>query len=65
MEPKIIDCPHCGKIIPEYVLKGGSMRTTVTCPDCGSRRNYKNGMRYTRSGQIQTYVCRHCYRRFS
>jgi hypothetical protein len=27
-----INCPHCGKIIPEYVLKGESRRKTVTYP---------------------------------
>jgi integrase len=36
-----------------------------TCPECGSDRFYKDGLRYTNEGQIQRYLCRNCGYRFS
>jgi integrase len=36
-----------------------------TCPECGSDRFYKDGLRYTNEGQIQRYLCRECGYRFS
>jgi integrase len=35
------------------------------CPECGSRRVWKAGLRWTSSGQIQRYLCRECGYRFS
>ncbi|MGD0643573.1 MAG: hypothetical protein ABSA75_01560 [Candidatus Bathyarchaeia archaeon] len=26
LEHKVVNCPHCGKIIPDHVLKGESAR---------------------------------------
>ena len=49
MEQKIINCPHCGKIIPKNILNGDLKREIVNCPECGSPRNYKDGLRYTGS----------------
>ena len=37
----------------------------VKCPECGSQRNYKDGIRYTRNGEIQRYLCRDCAYRFT
>jgi len=37
----------------------------VKCPECGSQRVYKDGIRYTRSGEMQRYLCRDCGYRFS
>jgi integrase len=37
----------------------------VVCPDCGSERLYKDGLRYTNEGQVQRYLCRNCGYRFS
>jgi transposase-like protein len=65
MKFKIINCPHCGKIIPEHILNGGSTRKTVTCPDCGSQRNCKDGTRNTTTGKIQLYLCHDCGHRYS
>ena len=62
MEYKVINCPHCGKIIPDYALKGESKRIIVTCLECGSQRNCKTGKR---DGKTQTYICSDCCRRFS
>jgi len=35
------------------------------CPECGSRRVWKDGLRYTSVGAIQRYICRECGFRFS
>jgi transposase-like protein len=37
----------------------------VTCPNCGSQRSYKDGIRYTDTKEIQRYLCRECGYRFS
>jgi integrase len=37
----------------------------VVCPECGSERLYKDGLRYTNEGQVQRYLCRNCGYRFS
>jgi len=37
----------------------------VKCPLCGGERVYKDGIRYTRHGEIQRYLCRNCCYRFS
>ena len=39
--------------------------STITCPDCGSQRTWKDGLRYTSNGNIQRYICRDCGYRFS
>ena len=36
-----------------------------SCPQCGSRRLFKNGMRYTHAGEIQRHLCRECGYTFS
>jgi transposase-like protein len=45
----------------EYMLK----EKTVTCPECGSQRSFKDGIRYTCTGEIQRYICRDCAYRYS
>jgi len=35
------------------------------CPECGSRRLYKDGVRDTGNGPIQRFLCRNCGYRFS
>jgi len=37
----------------------------IKCPVCGSQKSYKDGIRYTRSKEIQRYQCRECGHRFS
>ena len=37
----------------------------VNCPVCSSQKSYKDGIRYTRSKEIQRYLCRDCGSRFS
>lgn len=36
-----------------------------TCPECGSMKLYKDGLRRMPSGSIQRYLCRNCGYRFS
>jgi len=35
------------------------------CPNCGSQRVWKDGLRYTINGSFQRYVCRECGYRFT
>lgn len=35
------------------------------CPSCGSYEIVKNGVRYNKSGKVQTYKCKGCGKRFS
>jgi transposase-like protein len=48
-------------------MKGLGMNSEdeIVCPDCGSRRCWKDGIRYTRYGEVQRYMCRDCGYRFS
>jgi len=42
------------------------MAITIQCPQCGSNRLYKDGLRYTNGGtSVQRWLCRECYYRFS
>jgi len=36
-----------------------------TCPECGSTKTWKDGIRQTNDGDIQRYLCRECGYRFS
>ena len=39
---------------------------TVICPQCGSNRIYRDGIRYLTNGEnIQRWLCRDCGLRFS
>ncbi|MEM2112297.1 MAG: hypothetical protein QXX08_10565 [Candidatus Bathyarchaeia archaeon] len=38
---------------------------TIKCSECGCDRVYKDGIRYTRRGEVQRYLCRNCAYRFS
>ena len=54
---------------PELPAAPASSNTTTTpaprCPECGSLRVWKDGLRYTFYGEIQRYICRNCSYRFS
>jgi DNA-directed RNA polymerase subunit RPC12/RpoP len=67
LEQKIVNCPHCGKILSEEVWKARSpeKQEVIACPECGSQRYFKDGMRQTGIGKIQRYLCRDCCYRFS
>jgi integrase/predicted RNA-binding Zn-ribbon protein involved in translation (DUF1610 family) len=38
---------------------------SLQCPECGSNRLWKAGLRYTTCGEVQRYVCRDCGIRFT
>ena len=65
MNGKIVNCPHCGKILSPDFLEG-KIRETVKCPKCGSLRVWKNAHHRTATGEVlQRYLCRDCEYRFS
>ena len=37
----------------------------LRCPQCGSAKLWRDGIRYTSFGQVQRYLCRNCSYRFS
>jgi len=39
--------------------------SNAKCPSCNSQRVWKDGIRQTRKGEIQRYICRECGLRFS
>ena len=65
LEYKIVNCPHCGRIIPQHILNGELTRKKVSCPECGSQSSFRDGKRSTRDGKIQRYLCKKCGYRFS
>jgi DNA-directed RNA polymerase subunit RPC12/RpoP len=56
LNQKIINCPHCGKVISTDVLRG-KKQPEVKCPRCSSQRAFKDGLRNMREGSIQRYLC--------
>lgn len=42
-----------------------SAGTSPLCPECGSAKVWKDGLRYTRHGDVQRWLCRDCGFRFS
>ena len=47
------------------VAQPSPLTTTIKCPQCGNQSVWKDGIRYTIFGEIQRYLCRNCYYRFS
>ena len=43
----------------------GSTGTSPPCPECGSAKTWKDGIRETAFGPVQRYLCRNCAYRFS
>jgi len=42
-----------------------STEQNLRCPQCGSAKLWRDGIRYTGFGQVQRYLCRNCGYRFS
>lgn len=42
-----------------------SRQDSIRCPECGSAKVWKDGVRYTRHGEVQRWLCRNCSYRFS
>jgi len=38
---------------------------SIRCPECGSQRVWKDGLRRTQFGKVQRYICRDCTYRFT
>lgn len=50
----------------EYIRKNNSIKcNSPKCPECGSQRIWKDGIRHNVNGEIQRYLCRECGHRFS
>ena len=64
MEQKVINCPHCGRIISKAVFSE-KKPPSVKCQMCGSVKSCRDGFRSANSGKIQRYLCRDCGYRFS
>lgn len=43
----------------------GGEKASRKCPNCHSEKSWKDGIRKTRNGWIQRYICRNCGYRFS
>ena len=46
------------------MLKGGE-EASRECPNCHSKKNWKDGIRETVNGSVQRFLCRDCGYRFS
>ena len=44
LEQKVINCPHCGRIISDKILSV-KKHPSVKCPMCGSAKFYRDGFR--------------------
>jgi len=53
-----------GKLEPQTPAAQPSTQSP-TCPLCHSNRSWKDGIRATRHGDVQRYICRECGLRFS
>jgi transposase-like protein len=65
MKKQVINCPHCGKVLPKEFWHEEVDKVTVKCPRCGSAKNHKDAKRYTPTGVLQRYYCKDCGCRFS
>lgn len=45
--------------------RGRPAQPPITCPECASNRVWKDGVRQTKHGRIQRWLCRSCGHRFS
>jgi len=46
-------------------VRGRPAQPPIKCPECNSSNKWKDGIRYTNTGQIQRFICRDCGYRFS
>jgi hypothetical protein len=53
-----------GMVQTDKAVNGGEVASRE-CPNCHSKRNWKDGIRETGLGSIQRYICRECGFRFS
>jgi integrase len=69
VQPEIEFFTHLGSGLTCSVAPASPHTTTTArmpiCPQCGSQRVWKDGLRYNQVGIIQRYLCRKCAYRFS
>jgi transposase-like protein len=46
-------------------MENGGEEASRECPECHSRKVWKDGLRETNSGFVQRFICRECGFRFS
>jgi len=59
---------HLGEVGLKDGKSARSKRPTqppIHCPECGSTQVWKDGLRYTKHGEVQRWLCRSCGFRFS
>ena len=49
----------------KYDVSGRPAQPPIICPECNSSNSWKAGIRYTKTGEIQRFLCRDCDYRFS
>jgi len=54
-----------GSKLPAAPASSNTTTKTIKCPECGSQKVWKDGIRYTHFGETQRYICRECSYRFS
>jgi len=47
------------------IKSSGGEEASRECPECGSKRIWKDGLRETNFGSVQRFICRDCGRRFT
>ena len=62
--PKSLKCRRKA-ILQQPENTQGPAHEGICCPECGSAKVWKDGLRYTSRGAIQRYLCRSCGYRFS
>ena len=69
-----VTCKHIHSVLISLELRKKVEREVITiqpivnvdnCPQCNSEQIVKHGIRHNKSGDIQRYTCRNCYKRFS
>ena len=61
MNGKVVNCPHCGKILsPDVWQEKTPLPRKPKCCRCGCPRVWKAGHVNTESGKVQRYECKQC-----
>jgi len=61
------NCPHLDKMLPGELGNEvePSIPKDIKCPRCGSQKLWRDGNRKIPTGEVQRYLCRVCWLRFS
>jgi endogenous inhibitor of DNA gyrase (YacG/DUF329 family) len=60
MTRKIVNCPYCGKTLPDgfWYWKSDETLANIKCPRCGTFSPWKDGLRHTKSGTVNRLLCK-------